>query len=171
MMEFRKADQKRKQIRTIIEENHGYSYCDVQKQSGLVNGILSHHIKILEKNKQIRIRRENRKTWFFPFESDPENDFLLIYSKKERYRKVIKLLIEKNQLDFQEIQQSIGKSPSTTSLTLSNLIQRHIIKKTNDFKKKYELCDYNKTLELLSNTELTTGDKLKDRFADTFSYF
>jgi predicted transcriptional regulator len=169
-MEFRKSTQKRKQICTIIEENPGYSYCDIQKESGWTNGILSHHIKILERNEYIRIRRENRKTWFFPPDSDPKNDFLLIYSKKETYRKIIMFLLQEKQADFKEIQQNIGKSPSTTSIALSKLIQRNLIKKTQDFKKKYELCDYDHALEL-SKAEPKTSDKIKDRFADTFSYF
>ena len=171
MMELGKATQKRKKICTIIEENPGLCYCDIQKELGLVNGILSHHINILEKNDHIRIRRENRKTWFFPPESDPKNDFLLIYSKKETYRKIIMFLLQEKQANFSEIRQNIGRSPGTTSLALSNLIHRNIIKKTQDFKKRYEICNYDQALELLSKAEPKTSDKLKDRFANTFSYF
>ena len=171
MMELGKATQKRKKICTMIEENPGLCYCHIQKELGLVNGILSHHIKILEKNDSIRIRRENRKTWFFPPNSDPKNDFLLIYSKKETYRKIIMFLLQEKQADFNEIRQNIGKSPSTTSIALSNLIQRNLIKKTQDFKKKYELYNYDHAIELLSKAEPKTSDKIKDRFADTFSYF
>ena len=170
MMDFGKPTQKRKKICTIIEENPGYCYCDIQKKLGLVNGILSHHIKILEKNQHIRIRRENRKTWFFPSDSNPKDDFLLIYSKKETYRKILTFLLQEKQADFKEIRQNIEKSPSTTSIALSNLLQRNIIKKTQDFKKRYELYDYDQALELLSKAEPKTSDKIKDRFADTFSY-
>jgi predicted transcriptional regulator len=170
-MDFGKYNQKRKMIYSIIEKNQGFCYSDIQRESGLTNGILSHHIKILEKNDSIRIKRETRRAWFFLPDSDPKNDFLLIYSKKERYRKIIMFLLQEKQADFKVIQQNIGKSPSTTSMTLSNLIQRNIIKKTQDFKKKYEICNYDQALELLSKAELTTSDKVKDRFADTFSYF
>lgn len=171
MMGFRKPTQKRNNICAIVEKSPGSCYSDIQKESGLVNGILSHHINILEKNEHIRIRRENRKTWFFPPDSDPKNDFLLIYSKKETYRKILTFLLQEKQATFNEIRKNIGKSPSTTSLALSNLIQRNLIKKTQDLKKRYELYDYAQTLELLSKAEPKTRDKIKDRFADTFSYF
>jgi len=171
MMELGKSNQKRKTICAIIEKNQGFCYCDIQKKTGLTNGILSHHIKILEKNDSIRIRRENRKTWFFLPDSDPKDDFLLIYSKKETYRKIIMFLLQEKQADFNEIRQNIGKSPSTTSLALTNMIQRNIVKKTQDFKKRYEMYNYDQALELLSKAEPTTSDKIKDRFADTFSYF
>ena len=171
MMELGRSTQKRKTICAIIQQNQGFSYCDIQKKTGLVNGILSHHIKILEKNNSIRIRRENRKTWFFLPDSDPKDDFLLIYSKKETYRKIIMFLLQEKQADFNEIRQNIGKSPSTASIALANLIQRNLIKKTQDFKKRYEMCNYDQALALLSKAEPTTSDKIKEMFADTFSYF
>ena len=40
MMELEKATQKRKKICTIIEENPGLCYCDIQKELGLVNKLL-----------------------------------------------------------------------------------------------------------------------------------
>jgi predicted transcriptional regulator len=171
MIEFRKSIQKRNSICAIIEKSPGSCYSDIKKKSGFANGILSHHIKILEKNGHIRVRRENRKTWFFLPESDPKNDFLLIYSKKETYRKILTFLLQEKQATFNEIRTNIGKSPSTTSLALSNLFSRNLIKKTHDFKKKYEINDYTHALELLSKEEPKTSDKIKDRFADTFSYF
>ena len=170
-MDFGKYNQKRKMIYSIIEKNQGFCYSDIQRESGLTNGILSHHIRILERNEDIRIRRENRKTWFFPPDSDPKNDFLLIYSKKETYRKILMLLLQEKQADFNEIRQNIGKSPSTTSMALSKLIQRNLVKKTQEFKKKYEMYDYDQALELLSKAKPKIKDKVKDRFADTFSYF
>lgn len=171
MIGFGKSTQKRNNICAIIEKSPGSCYSDIQKESGLVNGILSHHINILEKNEHIRIRRENRKTWFFPPDSDPKNDFLLIYSKKETYRKILTFLLQEKQATFNEIRQNIVKSPSTTSMALSKLIQRNLVKKTQDFKKRYEMCNYDQALALLSKAEPTTSDKIKDRFADTFSYF
>ena len=80
-------------------------------------------------------------------------------------------LLQEKQADFNKIRQNIGKSPSTTSLALTNMIQRNIIKKTQDFKKRYEMYNYDQALALLSKAEPTTSDKIKDRFADTFSYF
>ena len=86
-------------------------------------------------------------------------------------RNILECLIEKPNATFKEITYATKKSPSTTSTTLKQLIQDSIVRSIPGFTKKYELNNYDRTPEIIKMFELTSIDKLKDRFADTFSYY
>ena len=162
---------RRKRICTLVEENPGYNYQDLLKSTGFANGILSHHLKKLEKDGHVRIKRKNRMTWFFPPDSDPIQDEIIIHLRKETCRKILVLLLSKEIATFGEITQEVKKSPSTVSSTLKNLIENKVVRKIPDFKKKYSLYDFEATRNTLDRLQLTPTDSLKDRFADSFSYY
>ena len=119
----------------------------------------------------IRVRKGKRRVWFFTNFSNPEDDLIIVNLRKETCRKILVFLLEKQEATFNEITKAAKKSPSTISFTLKHLIKDNVVKIIPGFKKKFELNDYNKTLEILRNLELTNTDKLKERFIDSFSYY
>ena len=165
------ANHKKKTILRLVQDDPGVGFIDIQKETGYANGVLSHHLKILEKNDHIRIRRGKRKIWVFPSHLDSENDKIRIYIRKETYRRIIGFLLESNQSSFVLIQKTIEKSPSTTSVMLKILVQNGIVKKTPGFPHRYSLTDSQRVSKVIDTIKVSKTDTLKDRFADTFSYF
>ncbi|MGH1522052.1 MAG: winged helix-turn-helix transcriptional regulator [Nitrosopumilus sp.] len=165
------ANHKKKTILRLVQNDPGVGFVDIQKETGYANGVLSHHLKILEKNDHIRIARGKRKIWVFPSHLDSDNDKIRIYIRKETCRRIIDFLLENNESSFVSIQNTIEKSPSTTSTTLKMLVQNDIVKKIPGFPHKYSLIDSQKVLKVIDTIQVSKADTLKDRFADTFSYF
>ena len=162
---------KKKTILKLVESNPGVGFLDIQKETGYANGVLSHHLKTLEREDAIRIRRDKRKIWVFPLHLNPDEDNIRIHIRKETCKKIIEFLLEENKSNFIQIQKAIGKSPSTTSITLKMLIQNNVIIKIPGFPHEYALKDYDTTAQIMEMTkEISRTDLLKDRFADTFSY-
>ena len=165
------AYHKKKAILRLVQEDPGVGFIDIQKETGYANGVLSHHLKILEKNDHIRITRGKRKIWVFPSHLDSENDKIRIYIRKESCKRIIEFLLENDESSFVPIQKAIEKSPSTTSITLKTLVENNIVKKTPGFPHRYSLRDYKRITNVIDTIKISKSDKLKDRFADTFSYF
>ena len=79
-------------------------------------------------------------------------------------------LLAKDGATFGEIVSEVKRSPSTISLALTQLIRLKLISKLR-INKKYEVASPSLTKEALQKINPTELDTLKDRFADTFSYF
>ncbi len=154
----------------IISANPGIRYVDLARGSGFGHGVLSHHLSRMEKYVMIRVRQNNKRRLFFPLDSPPENDMLLIYLRRETYRTILSFLLEKQSVTFGEIVAKVKRSPSTVSLALTQLIRLKLISKSG-IDKKYEVANPSLTREILQKISSTELDTLKDRFADTFSYF
>ncbi|MCA9812671.1 MAG: winged helix-turn-helix transcriptional regulator [Nitrosarchaeum sp.] len=157
-------------ILKLVERNPGVGFLDIQKETGYANGVLSHHLKILERDDFIRIRREKRKIWVFPLHLNPDEDNIRIHIRKETCKKIIEFLLDEKKSSFIQIRKTIGKSPSTTSITLKMLIQNDIVRKIPGFTHEYALKDHDKTAHIMEMIRMSRTDLLKDRFADTFSY-
>ena len=162
---------KKKTILKTVEDDPGAGFLDIQKETGYANGVLSYHLKTLEKNDLIRIKRGKRKIWVFPPHLNSDEDNIRIHIRKETRKKIIEVLLRENKASFVQIQKATEKSPSTTSLTLKMLVQGNIVKKIPGFPSKYILEDYDKTADIFNSIKISKTDTLKDRFADTFSYF
>ena len=166
-----KAEGRRQKISLAIEENPGYNYQDLLKDTGFPNGILSHHLKSLEKNGLVRVKRKKRMTWFFSPNSNPVEDELRIHLRKETCRKILIYLLEHKEITHKRLIRILEKSPSTVTYTMRNLLESKLIYKTSNFRKSYSLIDPQLTKAILEGTETTSVDTLKDRFADSFSYY
>jgi predicted transcriptional regulator len=154
----------------IISKNPGIGFTDLSRDSGLGNGVLSHYLSRMEKHIMIRVRQNNKRRLFFALDSSPENDMLLIYLRRETYRTILSFLQAKQNATFGEIVDEVKRSPSTVSLALTQLIRLNLISKSRR-DKKYEVTSPSLTKEAMQKINPTELDTLKDRFADTFSYF
>lgn len=161
---------KKQTILKVIEENPGSGFLDIHNFTGFGHGVVSHHLNTLEKEGHVRINREKRNIWVFQSSFDPDDDKIVIALRKETCKKILLFLLESGSSDFSHIQNTIKKSPGTLSYTLKNLVEQDVVKIVHGFPKKYVLKDVTKTQELLDRLTVSNTDKLKDRFADTFSY-
>ena len=159
------------QILEILEQNPASRYTDLMNDSGLKNGVVSHYRKMMEKVGLIRARRIKNQDWYFASTFDESRDFLFIHLRKETSRRILVFLLDKEQVTFSEILNHVKKSPSTLSITLSNLVQANLILVEHGMTKKYSPNNKESIINALDQIKPKTLDTLKDRFADTFSYF
>ena len=108
--------------------------------------------------------------WAFHSSVDPNDYNIRIFLRKETCKKIITFLFENKRGSFQEIRESIGKSPSTVSLALKILVENDLVRTIHGFPKSYSLENYEKTTQMIESMRISHTDLLKDRFADTFSY-
>ena len=161
---------KKRAVLKAVEENPGAGFIDLMKLTGFANGVLSHHLGVLEKEGVVRINHWKRKIWVFKSELDPNEDNIRISFRKETCKQILLHLLNENSANLQQIQEAIKKSPATTSGTLKKLVYLQVIQIIPGFPKKYTLVDFEKTTKILNSITVTQTDELKDRFADTFSY-
>ena len=171
MVELYRSIQKRMKIASLVENSLGMSYSEIKRNTGFSNGTLSHHIKFMEKNSSIRIRRDKRLLYVFPLNSEPYDDRFIISIRKETCRRILVYLLDKKSTRFNEIRDAVKKSRGTVSVTLKQLTNAMLVKRVLGFKKTYELYEPAKTVEILQKLHPTTVDKLKERFEDSFSYY
>ncbi len=113
-----------------ILKNPGIHFSGVRNISNLSNGSLQRNLKRLEDSKLIKVSRELRKTRYFGKEfSNKEIENISLFRRKP-IRDIIEILFENEELFFQEIVQKMKKSPSTTSIHLSELIRSNIVKRS-----------------------------------------
>lgn len=168
--------QRKQALLELVKKSPGIGFLEIKKISGYNNEAISHHLKNLEKEKAVRIRREKRKMWIFYSDIDSSDDIIRIYLRKETCMKILRFLSKKKVANFSQIKQTIGKSPSTTSVTLKMLIEKSLVKrkyiKNNTlFIPQYSLANPRKINKILKTIKTSQVDILKDRFADTFSFF
>ena len=170
MLKYGKYNPKVKKILSIITSNPGICYNELQVNSGIPNGTLSHYISSMIKDAKIIVRRTSRRSWFFLPDTNPSEIDLIINLRKETGKKILTFLLIHGPSTFTDIQKSTIKAPATISLTITHLVELELVKRIPGTRPKYELVDRDLTLECIKRMEPNTSDKLKERFADTFSY-
>lgn len=162
---------KREKICKTIQDRPGSNFQGLLKWTGLGNGVLSFHLRRLEVEGDIRVKRRGRSTWFFPTHSDPARDWIIINLRKETCRDILVYLLNNESATFVEITGVVNKSPATISYTLKHLVSNNVVKKIPGFQKRYALYNYLLTKQLLDEMTITLIDSMTERFADSFSYY
>lgn len=171
MLKYGKYNPKVKKILGIISLKPGICYNELQESSGMPNGTLSHYIAIMLKDSKIMVKRTSRRSWFFLPETKPLEMELIISLRKETSKDILSHLLIAGSSGFTEILKHTKKAPPTVSLTITHLVELGLIRRIPGARPTYELIDRDLTFETIKRIEPNTSDKLKDRFADTFSYF
>jgi len=158
-------------ILEIIQENPAISFRDIQKISGFPFGTLSNSLSNLEKDSKIIVKRSARRAHHFPLDIQSAEYPVLINLRKETAKKIIVFLAENKKGTYYDFRKCTNKAPSTISITLTRLVEEKIIKRVFDFKSYFVLEDPQTVQNILEKISPSKTDKMKDRFADTFSYF
>ncbi|KAF6248017.1 hypothetical protein C6990_00820 [Nitrosopumilus sp. b3] len=158
-------------ILEIIQKNPAISYRDIQKISGYPFGTLSNSLSNLEKDSKITVKRFTRRTHYFPSHIPSAEYPVLINLRKETAKKIIIFLAENKKGTYADFRKCTNRAPSTISITLTKLIEEKIIKRISDFTPYFILEEPQFVQNILAKISPSNTDKMKDRFADTFSYF
>ena len=134
------------QLQQIIEENPGIQFREIMRSSGLKNGVLSHYLGKLEKNGIIKVIRGPRQARFYPPRITEDESIVIKALRKQTPHDLLLALIKEDGLEFSQLVKEVGKSPSTVSLYLSQIVDDGLVEtKLVQLKKRY----YIKAKELI----------------------
>ena len=134
------------QLQQIIEENPGIQFREIMRSSGLKNGVLSHYLGKLEKHGIIKVIRGPRQARFYPPRITENESIVIKALRKQTPRDLLLALIKEDGLEFSQLVKKVGKSPSTVSLYLSQIVDDGLVEtKLVQLKKRY----YIKTRDLI----------------------
>ena len=134
------------QLTEIIENNPGIQFCEIMRSSGLKNGVVSHHIAKLEKNGIIKVVRGKRQTRLYSPKITEDESKVIKSLRRQTPRDLLLALIQEDGLGFTQLVNKVGKSPSTVSLYLSQIVEDELVEiKLFALKKRY----YLKTRDLI----------------------
>ena len=110
-----------------IKKYPGLRFFELKKQTGLVNGVLQHHIQMHTKLKNIKLEYDNTTPRYYPVEIDNPTSTLLKRLRQPTTSKIIKLLLKNECSTFGQLVKSIKKSPATVSIYKNKLLVDNII--------------------------------------------
>jgi predicted transcriptional regulator len=128
------AEITRTRIESIIQSQPGIRYRELVRMTKLAHGTLSHNIKMLERQRRIRIRRDKGSTHIFPKSYDDKLCIAIVYTRHPTTMAIIALLLAANECNCHQIKKAVMRSSSTVCdhlkrLSLAGLVSRRMANK------------------------------------------
>ena len=120
---------RREDIILAISENPGIHFRGLLKKTGLENGVLEHYIHQLEKQGKVRSQKRQKYRRFYAVDVTEDEFPVLRNMQKPTKKKILFEIIVEGSPSFKDLIVKIGKSPSTLSWNLSELIDEGVIEK------------------------------------------
>jgi predicted transcriptional regulator len=119
-------------------------YNSIRNKLGLKNGTLAYHLRVLEKNELVRMRRVGLNKRFYPYQmkvpTEEELKMQLLNPTQQRVRDEIEINPGVTQNKLMKI---TGLSQQTLSFNLKGLIEKNVIRSTKEEKEnRYYLNPY-----------------------------
>ena len=158
------------QLQELIEKNPGIQFREIMRNSGLKNGVLSHYLGKLEKNGLVKVMRGPRQTRFYPPKTTEDESIVIKALRKQTPRDLLLALVENDGLEFSELVKKVGKSPSTVSLYLSQIVKDELVEiKLEKLKKRYYIKARDLIDQLIEDYRPSLLEKPVSGFEDIFN--
>ena len=160
-----------------IEKYPGLRFFELKKQTGLVNGVLQHHLQRHDKLKNIKVEYDNTTPRYYPTEIDIKTSVLLKRLRQATTSKILTLLLKHECCTFAQLVKYVKKSPATISIYKNKLLADGIIVgDTNECgnclksynKIKYRLIDAEHTKLMIAEYGKNSLRKTVDNLSDVF---
>ncbi len=114
---------------TQINNLPGIRFRQLLRLTGLSNGVLAYHLKILENSSQIRVIRqiENKITRYYSVNISIEESDIIGHLRNNVSRQIIRFILEHDLCTFNELVEHLGKAQSTVSWHLKRLKESKIV--------------------------------------------
>ena len=154
-------------ILKTIEKNPGIRYREIMGELGLKNGTLSHHLQKLEGQSVLRVERTPRVARFYPLSVNVAEIPIIKRLRQETPRRILRLLLDLDEVNFSEMFLRIKRSPGTTSRYVTELVNDDIIKdRFENGKRFFSLPDKNAVDKLISKYHPDLMDKTTENYSD-----
>ena len=154
-------------ILKTIEKNPGIRFREIMYELRLKNGTLSHHLQKLEGQSVLRVERTPRVTRFYPLSVNNEEITFIKRLRQETPRRILRLLLDEDEVNFTEIFLRIKRSPGTTSRYVTELVDDGIVKDRFENGKRFFSLPYKNTVNnLISKYHPDLVDKTTENYSD-----
>jgi len=154
-------------ILKTIEKNPGIRFREIMGELGLKNGTLSHHLQKLEQQSVLRVERTPRVARFYPLSVKDEEISIIKRLRQETPRRILRLLLDVDEVNFSEMFLKIKRSPGTTSRYATELVNDGIIKdRFENGKRFFSLPGKNTVNELISKYHPDLMDRTTENYSD-----
>ena len=152
-----KINENKSKILKHIVKNPGVRYRELLRLTGLANGVLSYHLKILEESRRIKVNRdENRVTRYYPKDIKTKEFHVIAYIRNNTTtRQIIELLLKQGHSTFKDIVKHTNKVPSTVSWHLKRLANVKIISVSHNKLHVYKIRNKEKVSKIVAKYRKT----------------
>jgi DNA-binding transcriptional ArsR family regulator len=150
-----------------IEQTPGIRYRELLRLTGLVNGVLSYHLSVLERANVIKVNRESRITRYYPVNVSDKESAILKFVRHEPIRQILLFILEHDMCTFNEIVDQAGKAPSTVSSHLRRLREAGIVLvRHGEYHQLYRIVERDFIAEVLTKYTPSFTDKVVDNYTE-----
>ena len=154
-------------ILKTIEKNPGIRYREIMGELGLKNGTLSHHLQKLEEQSVLRVERTPRVARFYSLSVNSAEIPIIKRLRQETPRRILRLLLDLDEVNFSEMFLRIKRSPGTTSRYVTELVDDGIVKdRFEKGKRFFSLPDKNTVNKLISKYHPDLMGKTTENYSD-----
>ena len=148
-----------------MEQTPGIRYRELLRLTGLVNGVLTHHLAVLDKANIIKVYRESRLTRYYPVGVSDKESAILKFVRHEPTREILLFILENETCTFNEIVDHTGKAPSTVSSHLKRLREADIVSvRYGEHYQLYCIVQGDLVAEVFSKYTVNFVDKVVDNY-------
>lgn len=149
-----------------IEATPGVRYRELLRMTGLVNGVLTYHLAVLEKAGAIKVDRQARITRYYPVNISDTEYAVLKFVRHEPVRQIVLFMLDHDLCTFNEIVDHTGKAPSTVSSHLKRLKEAGVVSVRYGEYQLYHLADGEIVGQVLSKYRVSFADKVVDSYVE-----
>jgi len=121
-----------------IGKRPGIRYRELLRSTGLSNGVLEHHLKILEKTHKVKVDSSGgKRTGYYSIDILEDESHILAAIRNNVSRQIVTFILVHEPFTFNEILEHTKKAPSTLSWHLKRLSRAAIISVT--YGQEYQL--------------------------------
>ena len=154
-------------ILKTIEKNPGIRFREIMYELELKNGTLSHHLQKLEGQSVLRVERTPRVARFYPLSVNTAEIPIIKRLRQETPRRILRLLLDVDEVNFSEMFLRIKRSPGTTSRYVTELVDDGIVKdRFEKGKRFFSLTEKYTVNKLISKYHPDLMDKTTDNYSD-----
>ena len=154
-------------ILKTIEKNPGIRFREIMYELELKNGTLSHHLQKLEEQSVLRVERTPRVARFYPLSVNEAEIPIITRLRQETPRRILRLLLDLDEVNFSEMFLRIKRSPGTTSRYVTELVDDGIVKdRFEKGKRFFSLPDKYTVNKLISKYHPDLMNKTTENYSD-----
>ena len=153
-----------------IKNSPGIRYRELLRLSGLTNGALEYHIKILEKTQRIKVNRiHGRRPRYFLLGMEAQEACIMGHIRNKSSRGIVLFIFEHDMCTFGEILEHMKKAPSTLSWHLKRLTESEIVSIIHGQEiQLYRISNIQLVSDVLSRYKDNLSDKVANEYYEMF---
>jgi len=157
----------RDRIFSMIIQNPGLHFREIQRRVDIATGALQYHVDYLKKKHLIYEEKEGKFSRFYAHQEQKIDEKLMNLLRQDQVRQIVLFLLTKRKAAIKTIVNEMDISTSTTKFHLQKLLDTGIVlEKESQGKSFYSLKEREPIMVLLINYKASFMDSLVDSFVE-----